>query len=186
MSASPTTANNNNEPIGSIVPPGTKYKPRQQVKYQDRVIYEWEQDLEEVNIYIVPPPGITAKQLDIVITESHLKVAIKGSTPYLDEDLGGIIVIDSSYWTLLDGILQFQLQKALIGTTWDYCTDSKNNNTVNSKLDPIAQKQVKQQILLERFNREHPGFDFSQAQFNGLAPDARQFMGGLDNNKIKR
>ena len=26
---------------------------------------------------------------------------------------------------------------------------------------------------------QHPGFDFSGAEFNGAAPDARSFMGGM-------
>ena len=30
-------------------------KKRQQFKYQDRVIYEWEQNMDEVFIYIKPP-----------------------------------------------------------------------------------------------------------------------------------
>ena len=31
-------------------------------------IYEWEQDLEEVNIYINPPPGLPAKMIDCTIS----------------------------------------------------------------------------------------------------------------------
>jgi hypothetical protein len=42
-----------------------------------------------------------------------------------------------------------------------------------------------QKILLERFQREHPGFDFSSASFNGMAPNPSQFMGGIDYNKVK-
>jgi hypothetical protein len=33
--------------------------------------------------------------------------------------------------------------------------------------------------LLERFQQENPGFDFSQATMNGQVPDARTFMGGI-------
>ena len=38
------------------------------------------------------------------------------------------------------------------------------------------------QLMLERFQRENPGFDFSGAEFNGAAPDPSKFMGGLKNN----
>lgn len=34
-------------------------------------------------------------------------------------------------------------------------------------------------MMLERFKEEHPGFDFSGADFNGQVPDARTFMGGM-------
>lgn len=46
-------------------------------------------------------------------------------------------------------------------------------------LDPITQEEVKKNILLERFQEENPGFDFSQAKMNGQVPDAREFMGGV-------
>jgi hypothetical protein len=42
---------------------------------------------------------------------------------------------------------------------------------------------LKKQILLERFSEEHPGFDFSKAEVNGMVPDPRNFMGGLDYSK---
>ena len=34
--------------------------------------------------------------------------------------------------------------------------------------------------MLERFQEENPGFDFSNAQFNGQAPNPRDFMGGVN------
>ena len=46
-------------------------------------------------------------------------------------------------------------------------------------LDPMLQEEVKKNILLERFQKENPGFDFSQAQMNGQVPNAREFMGGI-------
>jgi len=38
---------------------------------------------------------------------------------------------------------------------------------------------VQKKMMLERFAEEHPGFDFSGAEFSGSAPDARAFMGGV-------
>ena len=49
-------------------------------------------------------------------------------------------------------------------------------------LDPMTQEEVKKNILMERFQKENPGFDFSQAQMNGSAPNAREFMGGMKYN----
>ncbi|RLN26812.1 hypothetical protein BBJ28_00004350 [Nothophytophthora sp. Chile5] len=47
------------------------------------------------------------------------------------------------------------------------------------ELDPMAQEATKRQMMLERFQEENPGFDFSNAEFNGAAPDPRTFMGGV-------
>ena len=33
--------------------------------------------------------------------------------------------------------------------------------------------------MIERFQEEHPGFDFRSAEFNGQVPDPRAFMGGV-------
>ena len=41
-----------------------KAQGRQKFQHEGRTVYEWEQTLDEVLIYITPPPGITAAQLD--------------------------------------------------------------------------------------------------------------------------
>jgi len=38
---------------------------------------------------------------------------------------------------------------------------------------------LQKKLLLERFQEEHGGFDFSDAQINGNVPDPRTFMGGI-------
>jgi len=44
---------------------------------------------------------------------------------------------------------------------------------------------MQKKILLERFGQENPGFDFSGAEMNGMVPDPKNFMGGMDYSKIK-
>ena len=38
---------------------------------------------------------------------------------------------------------------------------------------------MKKAMILERFQQENPGFDFSGADFNGQVPDPKTFMGGM-------
>ena len=57
---------------------------RHSFTHNGRVIYEWDQTLTEVNIYIPVPSGVRGKDLTIDIQSSHLKVGIKGNPPYLD------------------------------------------------------------------------------------------------------
>lgn len=52
--------------------------------YEGRRIYEWDQTLSEVNIYVEVPAGVRAKQLSIDIQRTHIKIGIKGNPPYLD------------------------------------------------------------------------------------------------------
>lgn len=39
---------------------------RQQFKYGERVVYEWDQNIDDVNIYIDPPPVFKSSQKALV------------------------------------------------------------------------------------------------------------------------
>ena len=160
--------------------------------FEGRLIYEWEQSLEEVNIYIIPPPGVTSSQFvigivcEIIIVfhsyividigHHHLKVGLKSTTQaYIDEDTGGPVKPNESMWTLVDKELNINLQKMNKGEVWDCALQGQGGQ----QLDVLAKEEAKKKILLERFQEEHPGFDFSGAEFNGAVPDARTFLGGV-------
>ena len=72
-----------------------------------------------------------------------------------------------------DDELHVQLCKMKKGEAWTAACMG------HQALDPVTQEEVKKNILLERFQEENPGFDFSQAKMNGMVPDAREFMGGV-------
>ena len=71
-------------------PAGTVGK-RRKYLHGDRIIYEWEQALDEVNIFFAPPPGLRAAEIDCVILPHHLKLGIKGNPPFLDVRTGSRI-----------------------------------------------------------------------------------------------
>ena len=93
-------------------------KGRQQFKYGDRVVYEWDQTMDDVNIYIDPPPvfkpairrqmqaqlqpGQKLPELDIKIEVTKLSVGIKGNPPFLNETLGGSVKVAESFWMIED------------------------------------------------------------------------------------
>jgi HSP20 family molecular chaperone IbpA len=53
-------------------------------EYQGRKIYEWEQSLEEIQVYIDVPPGVKAKMLDIKISATRLAIGLRGNPPFID------------------------------------------------------------------------------------------------------
>lgn len=57
---------------------------RRQFKHSGKVVFEWEQSLEEVVMFINPPKGMKASFLDVVIKPNHLSVGIKGNPPFID------------------------------------------------------------------------------------------------------
>lgn len=84
---------------------------RMKYEYEGRTIYEWEQSLEECNIYIGPPPGVPRSVIEIVITYNHLTVGIKDTPPFIDEDIFRTVKPDESYWMMSDGEININLQK---------------------------------------------------------------------------
>ena len=170
---------------------GTKElgKKRQQFKYEDRVIYEWDQTMDDLNVYIKPPefvlprnkdairkqlkPGESMPELDIKIKSTHLSVGLKGNPPFLDEELGGKINTLDSLWFFEDDEVVISLQKTYKAQTWTCACKG------HAGLDPLTETEVKKNILLERFQEENPGFDFSGADVNGMVPDPDKFMGGV-------
>ncbi|DBA04815.1 TPA: hypothetical protein N0F65_004452 [Lagenidium giganteum] len=147
---------------------------RRAFKHNDRLIYEWEQSMEEVNLFITPPPGITANHIECEITAMHLRLGLRGSRDrFLDHDFTSPVVVKESYWMLDGGELNINLQKMKKGLTWSSVFVG------HGELDPLAQEATRKQMMLERFQEENPGFDFSNAEFNGSAPDPRTFMGGV-------
>merc|ERR1712098_198954 len=98
-----------------------------------------------------------------------LKTAEK---PFISEELGGKVNTSESYWALEDNVLTIYLKKLYKAETW-YAA-FKNHG----ELDPFTAEQQKQKVLLERFQSENPGFDYSEATFSGMCPEPRKFMDG--------
>ena len=40
----------------------------------------------------------------------------------------------------------------------------------HESLNPLEEEELKKKMMIERFQEEHPGFDFSGAEFNGQVP----------------
>lgn len=170
-----------------------KARGRQQFKHGETVVYEWEQSLEEVIMYFKPPPWALPKaqremkknlqpgqqlpELYVNIERDRIEVGVKPNPPFISEELGGMVVKSESMWMIEDDELVVNLQKMRKAETWT-CACKKHG-----ELDPFTKTEVQKKIMLERFQEENPGFDFSNANFNGMVPDARTFMGGVSYTK---
>ena len=157
--------------------------------YGKQKVYEWEQTLEEIIVYIQAPdcvleknraiiqkqlkPGQQMPKLDIKITPTHLTVGLKGLPPYLSEDFAQNVKASESLWTLEDGEIVITLEKAIKGDTWMSVFKGQE------KINPLQKEEIQKKMLLERFQEENHGFDFSGAEINGMVPDPKTFMGGL-------
>jgi hypothetical protein len=176
-------------PTSSVPPSGSlhqdpKNPDRYYFEYNNQRIYDFQQDLDQMTIYVKPPPNISkGSQIKCEITPSHLKLGLVGATQwYLNEDTFGLVDVDESTWSLEDDesnrdekSICIYLTKANRGKLWDAAL--KGNSEI--KLNEFHKEQVKKELMLQRFQEENPGFDFRGAEFNGSVPDAREFMGGV-------
>lgn len=136
----------------------------------------------EVNMYIDAPPGVTsASSIYCTITPTHLTVGLRGAPhPYLDENTFSKVVVKESSWFLDSNIIHIVLSKAHRGETWESCLRGATHAA--GEVDPVTKQEIQKEMMLERFQEEHRGFDFRGAEFNGVVPDPRTFMGGVGYN----
>eukprot|EP00698_Gefionella_okellyi_P024908 TRINITY_DN892_c0_g1_i2.p1 TRINITY_DN892_c0_g1~~TRINITY_DN892_c0_g1_i2.p1 ORF type:complete len:117 (-),score=33.10 TRINITY_DN892_c0_g1_i2:59-409(-) len=112
--------------------------------------------------------------LDCQIALQRITVGLKGNPPFLDLELTKPIRVKESFWMMEDGELHFQLQKTSKAEQWSAVFAGHEQ-----AMDPVQAEEMRKQMMLERFQQENPGFDFSGAQFSGQVPDAQTFMGGV-------
>lgn len=57
---------------------------RHQFIHGGQVVYEWDQTVDDVNVYIRTPPGLKASMMRVDIQSKKLSVGVKGEKPYID------------------------------------------------------------------------------------------------------
>lgn len=168
--------------------------------YGNQKVYEWEQSLDEVTIYIDAPmqqlpKENTASYINVEISANQLRVGLKGADRFfIDEQTFDKVKVKESSWYLDDGVITIILSKCFRGQTWEgvLCghttsqsgvgTTSSERHGIQESIDPVTKQAMQRTMMLERFQEENPGFDFRDATFNGEVPDPRTFMGGVGYN----
>eukprot|EP00550_Attheya_septentrionalis_P003069 CAMPEP_0198283106 /NCGR_PEP_ID=MMETSP1449-20131203/2787_1 /TAXON_ID=420275 /ORGANISM="Attheya septentrionalis, Strain CCMP2084" /LENGTH=207 /DNA_ID=CAMNT_0043979609 /DNA_START=136 /DNA_END=759 /DNA_ORIENTATION=+ len=145
-------------------------------------VYEWDQSLEEVNIYVTAPPNVKASSIMCHIKSQWLQLGLVGSNQFfLDEGTFAQVNVGESSWYLdaSEGIIYIILMKAFKAEVWETVLMG-SSSAGNFQQNPLLKQEMQQELMRERFQEEHPGFDFRDAKFNGDAPDPRKFMGGIN------
>jgi hypothetical protein len=74
-------------------------------------VFEWDQTLEEVNMYIELPKNVPTKLIHCAIQAGHVEVGIRGNPPYLN--VRGFLLTLSSNLTPLEFVLNIEFLLAL-------------------------------------------------------------------------
>lgn len=147
--------------------------------YKGQKVYEWEQTLEDIIVYIDAPPDTHASNFSITIHPNSLRVALKHhDRDFFQEPLFSTIIPSESSWYLDNDTrcLVLTLGKAHRGEPWETVLGGRFANA--GTMDPNSE-EIQQELIRERFQEEHPGFDFRDATFSGSAPNPRTFLGGV-------
>ena len=143
-----------------VVVPGSnirRVEKRYIFEYDGNRIYEFEQGLDDITIYVLPPPYIQmGRQIKCIITAHHLKLGLvdHSSAWFLNEDTFGTVDVDESTWTLEDcdeenysggsgsnkknddgsrrKVIVITLIKANRGTAWEAALNGNRNNNNNN------------------------------------------------------
>ncbi|KAL8832639.1 MAG: hypothetical protein Q9170_004799 [Blastenia crenularia] len=67
---------------------------------QAKLPYKWTQTIKDLDIVVPVAGNLRGKDIEVVMTKTKLKIAVKGQTPAIDGDLTHGIKVDESAWTL--------------------------------------------------------------------------------------
>ncbi|KAL2353041.1 putative nuclear movement protein nudC [Cryomyces antarcticus] len=159
--------------------------------------YKWTQTIQDVDITASIPANIKGRDLDVKLTKTALRVAIRGQEPIIDGTFPHPIIPDESTWTLetvpSGKEVAIHLDKANKMEWWAHVVtsapkiDTSKITPENSKLSDLdgetrsmvekmmydqRQKEMgrpssdeeKKMEMLEKFKRQHPEMDFSNAK----------------------
>ena len=168
--------------------------------HNNQKVYEWEQSLEEVILYIDAPTEQLPKEhvashIVVNILPNQLQVGLKGRDKmFIDENTFDKVKVKESSWYIDEGVITIVLSKCFRGQTWEgvlcgcststtvdgrVVSDTSGHQSIQESIDPLTKQEMQRTLMLERFHEENPGFDFRDATFNGEVPDPRTFMGGV-------
>jgi len=143
--------------------------------------HQWCQTVDEVTVFIEVDDHVRSRNINLSIKPKHLSVTINNHS-VLDGELSGSVKPNESTWTIEDNdkktspnsknrIVRIVLIKSIQEESWKSVIKGEHELSISQV------EEDNKKLLLERFQGEHPGFDFSGANFSGQVPsDTKNFM----------
>lgn len=169
---------------------------------ENKLLYEWEQTLEEVNIFIPISSELKTKE-DLSVEITGKTIEIKKKKKKIGDDKNCVVLLpklelyrqtiaDESVWTRdqSTGEMHIQLVKLKKAEPWEaafkeHCRTLRGATGTNPASDEMSTKAEaderiemdRRRMMLARFQKENPGFDFSEAEFEvgKEVPDASEW-----------
>ena len=119
--------------------------------------YSWTQTMDEVKVRFPIDKSVRGKNIAYSLTPTELSVGVKGQDPVVSGKLGGRVVPGESLWSIEeDGegkVVEIVMQKQVRHQKWDSVVEG------GPAADPFTAETMEKKMLLEKMQRQHPGFD---------------------------
>ncbi|CAF9932621.1 MAG: hypothetical protein HETSPECPRED_008404 [Heterodermia speciosa] len=125
-----------------------KEQKAREAEEQARLPYKWTQQIGDLDLTIPVAANIKGRDIEVVLTKTKLKAALKGQEPFIDGSLTKAIHPDESTWTLetvpsgkeisihLDKANKMEWWDAVVGNA-PYKIDTSKITPENSKLGDL-------------------------------------------------
>jgi len=123
----------------------------------------WAQTIEDIHILIKVQRGTSPKSIKCIIQPRRIKISVAEKV-IVEGELCDKVVADESIWTLED---REDLQITLVKAIKDAANCWKSLLKSEHLVDPLTFNEMEKKMVLERFQRENPGFDFSKSDVSG-------------------
>ena len=140
-----------------------------------KVLYEWEQTLDEMNVYVFVDPLIKTSDILVDVRTDTMTMREKKENGFMFIDrlkMYRVVVSDETVWTRdgISGEIHVQMVKRKKAEPWVGAFEA-HCDEISAK----ATEEDRERMMRARFQSENPGFDFSDAKFDGAVPDASEW-----------
>eukprot|EP00118_Oscarella_pearsei_P010852 m.68857 g.68857 ORF g.68857 m.68857 type:complete len:153 (+) comp35562_c0_seq1:403-861(+) len=122
----------------------------------------WSQTMDEVIIEVQVEEGTRGRDVACDIKPNQIALNVKGKN-IIKGELFRTVIADDCVWTVDRRLIRLSLVKSSrqVKSCWESLLKGQY------PLDPLTMQNTQKKMALEKYQREHPGFDFSGAEVTG-------------------
>ncbi|KAJ6161225.1 HSP20-like chaperone [Penicillium chermesinum] len=151
-----------------------KERKAQEAAEQAQLPYKWTQTIRDVDVTAPIPANIKGRDMEVSLTKTKIRVAIKGQEPIIEGDLPHPILSNKVEWWphVVTSAPKIDVTKITPENSSLSDLDGETRAMVEKMMYDQRQKEAggltsdeqRKQDLLKKFQADHPEMDFSNAK----------------------
>ncbi|KAJ5701669.1 hypothetical protein N7493_006495 [Penicillium malachiteum] len=157
-----------------------KERKAREIAEQAQLPYKWTQDIKELDVTAPIPTNIKGRDMEVILTKTKIRVAIKGQEPIIEGEFPHPILVDESSWTLETTAnppgkeVSIHLDKANKMTWWPHVVKGAPKIDV-TKIQPenssLSDLDGETRMMVEKMM-----YDQRQKEMGGMTSDEQKKM----------